>query len=240
MTAISRRPDSGPVLVVHADESSWIQAIVGDATAAIGLDLERKGHARALLSGGATPAPVYRALAQVELDWAKVKLALVDERWLSPENTASNGRLVRDNFLVGPAAAAHFEPMLVAGQTRDQAVQAANRSATEASVAFLGMGPDGHTASLFPRMRGLRSALESPDDYVSVDADDIACAAPWWQRISLTPAGLARVRLRLLLIRGEQKRALLVDALAGSDLLEFPVRAALFWPGASTRIHWCP
>lgn len=229
-----------PIVLLHADKAAWVDAILGDALTAIRFDLERKRRARILLSGGTTPADVYAALARVTLDWAAVELALVDERWLPPDDANSNGRLVRETLLVGPAAAAHFTPVLVAGRSCEHAVREANRTATPASVALLGMGADGHTASLFPGMAGLREALAAAQDYVCVDAGASAGAAPWPQRISLTPAGLGRARLRLLLVRGEQKRQLLLRALAGRDALEFPVRAALYLPGEPTRVHWCP
>ena len=227
-------------MLEHADETSWVESIVCDAANALRHDVSASKRGRILLSGGSTPAPVYRALAQSLPDWNDIDVALVDERWLPPGHPDSNGRLVRETLLTGRAAAAHFEPLLLANRSFEQTVRAANHSATLATVAFLGMGPDGHTASLFPHMHGLREALESKSDYIGIDAGDSPGAAPWPRRISLTPTGMAKARLRLLLVQGEQKRALVLQALDGFDALELPVRAALFLPGLPTRIHWCP
>lgn len=224
----------------HRDEAAWADAIA-DATAdALRKDLGATGQARLLLSGGSTPAPVYRALARHGLDWSRVALALVDERWLPPGDADSNAQLLRDTLLDGPPAAARFEPILMPDRNLDESVRAANRTAAPASAALLGMGPDGHTASLFPGAAGLADALASGEDYVSIDAAGCPGAGAWPLRISLTPAGLARARTRLLMVRGAHKRALLERALAGDDVLQLPVRALFALPGAPLQIHWCP
>ena len=223
----------------HRDEAAWAAAIADSTADALRRDLAT-GRARMLLSGGSTPAPAYRALANYGLDWARVQVALVDERWLPPGDADSNARLVQETLLQGRAAAAQLEPILIRDRGLDESVREANRHAGPASIALLGMGPDGHTASLFPGARGLAEALASTDDYVSIDATGCAVAGHFPLRISLTPAGLSRARLRLLLVRGADKRKLLERALAGTDTLELPVRALFTLPGAPLHIHWCP
>lgn len=226
--------------IAHPDLDAWVAAAVADTLAALNEDLVRAGRARLLVSGGGTPAPLYSALAKQALDWPRVEIALVDERWLVPGDPDSNGRLIQESLLVDNAAAAHFQPMLAEGRSLDEGVRAANLASAEASVAILGMGPDGHTASLFPNMRGLEQALASDDDYVAVDAAGCAGAQGWPLRISATPHGLAKSRVRLLLIRGEHKRELIERAMRGDDCHELPVRALLSLPGAPLHIHWCP
>ena len=169
-----------------------------------------------------------------------MSLALVDERWVPPGDPDSNATLVRATLLDGRAAAATLEPLVMPDGTLDDAVRGANRRARFASAALLGMGPDGHTASLFPKARGLREALDARADYVSVDAAGCAGAGPWPLRISLTPHGLAKARRRVLLVRGAAKRALLEQALGGDDVEALPVRALFALPGDALQIHWCP
>ena len=234
------QPPSPPIFHEHADVAAWQAAAVADTVAALGKDLSDTGHARLLVSGGSTPAPVYRQLAMQSLDWARVEVALVDERWLPIGDPDSNARLIQETLLTGLAAVANFNPIRMPGQDFSSAVHAANESSTPATVALLGMGPDGHTASLFPNMHGLDQALDCLAYYVGVDASGCSGAGPWAQRISLTPAGLARAATRLLLIRGEQKRDVIRRALAGSDPHELPIRAVFSLPGAPLRIHWCP
>jgi len=236
----SRTANRQPIFLAHRSAEQWAAAAVADIAAALQDDLDRHGQARLLLSGGSTPAPVYRALANSTLDWAKVDVALVDERWLPPNDSNSNTRLIQETFLTGRAAAAHFHPMLSPHRSLHESVVAANQVSGPASVAVLGMGLDGHTASLFPNMRGIDEALRSTADYIDVDASDCPGAGPWPRRITLTPAGLAKAAHRVLLITGEAKRALIERALEGKDRHELPIRVALSLPGEPLHIHWCP
>jgi len=221
------------------DQWSWAAAVA--VAAAVRRDLEELPRARLLVSGGSTPAPVFRALSQAPLDWDRVDIGLVDERWLLPEDPDSNAHLVREHLLHGNAANARFEPLTRAGRTIEAAVAHANLLASQPpGVVLLGMGSDGHFASLFPRMRGLRDAFESPGAYVAVDANGCPGAGPWPRRISLTPAGLAPAHTRLLLLRGEDKREVFERALEGSDPIEMPVRMAFQAPGAQLQVYWSP
>jgi len=222
-----------------ADAWAWNCAVV--LTAMLNRDLAEHGRARLLLSGGTTPAPVYRALSKAPLDWAKVDVALVDERWLRPDDPDSNARLVREHLLQHHARAAHFEPLTRLGRSLEESVAAANAHARQATTAaILGMGEDGHTASLFPGSRDLPRALSSKADYVAFDATGCPGAGPWPLRISLTPAGLAKADERLLLVRGDAKRRLLDRALDSDDATVMPIRIAFTTPGAALQIHWCP
>jgi 6-phosphogluconolactonase len=221
-----------------ADAGRWAGGAAGDIANALADALARKARARLLLSGGTTPAPVYERLAAAELDWTRVDVGLVDERWLPPGDPGRNDRLLREHLLRDRAANARFEAF--EGDTPEDAARNANLRNAAADIVVLGMGGDGHTASLFPGMRGLAQALASAQACVAVDAEGCPGAGPWPRRISLTPAGLAPAATRLLLIRGEGKRALLQRALSGDDALELPVRIAFTTPGARLRVHWCP
>lgn len=225
----------------YADSDAWTEGSAAAIAVALEQVLQERSRVRLLLSGGTTPAPVYRALSASAIAWPRIDVALVDERWLQPGDTDSNAHLVATHLLQDRAAAAHFQTLTRAGRSIDEAVRAANLHAHQrADVVVLGMGEDGHTASLFPRMRGLQEALESNHAYVPVDAGGCPGAGPWPRRISLTPAGLAPARARLMLIRGAGKRALLERAMDGSDPRELPVRIAFTTPGAPLQVHWCP
>ena len=225
----------------HGNDDQWAWAAAVSVTAALRRELEARPRARLLVSGGTTPAPVFHALSQAPLDWSRVDIALVDERWLLPDDPDSNASLVREHLLRGHAAEARFESLTRPGRSIDAAVADANLlAANPPAIVLLGMGSDGHTASLFPHMRGLDDALTSPNPYVAVDASGCPGAGSWPLRISLTPAGLAPATTRLLLLRGSDKRDVFERALAGDDPREMPVRMAFRTPGATLHVHWSP
>jgi 6-phosphogluconolactonase len=232
-----------PTLVFHAHPSvdAWTSSITRVVSGALREHLDQPSkRPRLLVSGGSTPAPVFRALSQAPLDWSRIDIALVDERWLPPGDPDSNARLVTDNLLRNKAKGARFEPLVRANRSIETAVQDANLHAQNpADVVLLGMGDDGHTASLFPHMRDLKSALASTRPYVPVNAAGCPGAGAWARRISLTPAGLARASTRLLLIRGKEKRDVLERAAGGTDPADCPVRIAFTTPGAVLQVHWC-
>lgn len=223
------------------DTTQWTWAAAVTLSAALRRALESEARVRLLLSGGRTPRPAYAALARAPLDWPRVDVALVDERWLLPDDPDANARLVRESLLVDRAAAARFESITRPGRSLAEAVTIANMHAAHpAAVVVLGMGEDGHVGSLFPGMPGLADALASTRPYVAVDATGCPGAGPWTRRVSLTPAGLAPASTRVLLVRGARKRELLDQVLAGDDAREFPVRMAFTTPGAPLKILWCP
>ena len=234
--------DASYAFHAHANRDVWTWAVAVSVAAELRRELIVQPRARLLLSGGETPGPVYRALSQAPLDWERVDVGLVDERWLLPDDPDSNAYLVHHDLLRDHAAAARFEPMTQAGRNLEGAVATANAHARRvAAVAVLGMGDDGHTASLFPNMDGLERAFGSPRDYVAIDATGCPGARQWTSRISLTPHGIGRIAHRLLLIQGERKRAVFEQAIASGDARRWPVLVALESSyGTPLDVHWCP
>ncbi len=151
---------------------------------------------------------------------------------------------MRKHHLADKASVARFIPLKFEADTPSVGARLASRALAALDCPFdvviLGMGEDGHTASLFPRMQNLDQALAAAAAYVPVDATGCPVAGKFLRRISLTPAGLAPAHTRLLLIRGESKRRLLERVLDGDDALEYPVRIGFTTPGADLHIHWCP
>lgn len=202
-----------------ADIATRIATILADAVATRGL-------AGIAVSGGRSPRPVLEALSAADLDWSRVVVTLVDERWVAPDSPDSNEQLVRETLLQGPAAAARFVPM-----KNDAGDAYAGQPAVEAAFAelpwpldviLLGMGDDGHTASLFPEGKELTDGLASKALTIAATPP----AAPH-QRMSLTAHGILRSRHVFLQIGGAGKKAVYDRALAGGAVEELPIRLAL-------------
>lgn len=211
-----------------ADMARRIAMILGDAIAA-------RGVATIALSGGRSPRPVLEALSDVALDWDKVIVTLVDERWVAPDHADSNERLVRETLLQGKAAAARFVPM-----KNDAADAYAGQAGCEAAFAalpwpldivLLGMGEDGHTASLFPAAKELAEGLSTEALTLAVTPP----AAPH-QRMSLSAKAIRASRHVFLQIGGAAKKAVYDRALADGPVEELPIRVALCQHAVSVEV----
>ena len=234
--------DERIVLIRYREPQEWIDGIATQLATLLAYEIEQRGHARMLLSGGTTPAPVYESLASRPLNWNKVETGLVDERWLSPQDPDSNAYLVQHSLL-DHAEDVNFVPLVRPGKPIDECVHLANLHAIHAPapcLVVLGMGGDGHTASLFPGATDLPKAVNNPAPYASLDATGCPGSNSWPLRITLTPAGLSTAGTRLLLLRGKQKLEVLQAALASQDPLLYPIRTAIDLPGSRLRVHWCP
>jgi 6-phosphogluconolactonase len=191
--------------------------------------LAARGHAALVATGGRSPGPTYDRLSNAELDWAHVAVTLSDERQVSADSPNSNARLLRERLFQGPAAAARFLPLT------DYA-EPALLKLTPFDAVMLGMGEDGHIASLIPGSPGLADAMD-PDGERLLAESPQGFGAPPVPRITLTLAALLRSRAIFLLIAGEAKRQVIAQAEAGADL---PVGALLRQDRAPVRILWAP
>jgi len=198
-----------------------------------------------IAAGGTTAPPVLEKLAAMELDWSRVRVTVSDERWVNAQHEASNERMVRDKLLRGPAARATFIPIYAEYDT-PEAAEASCHARLAAmpwrnSLCMLGMGTDGHAASLFPGTSALADALNV--DYgrfcktVRPQASPIAGPHP---RMSLTLSVLIQARHIYLVITGAEKRTAFERALKGTDNREMPVRAILNQAAAPVSVYWAP
>ena len=181
-----------------------------------------RGQALLAVSGGKSPIALFEALRQQPLDWAKVSVILVDERCVGHDHADSNTALVRQHLLQGQAAAASLPaffdavPESLDDAALDKLVRQANRRLAQLhwpiDLAVLGMGEDGHTASLFPDAPGLEKALRSSGPLAWV----CPATAPH-ARLTLTLPALLASRELVLSIAGEAKHAVYRQALLEAD-----------------------
>ena len=187
--------------------------LAGHIAKLLAADILRRGSASLAVSGGSTPKGLFAQLSNSDLDWSRVWITLVDERWVEPDHDDSNERLVRENLLQNRASMANFIGLKSPGNDA-----AAGLAATATQLAplprpftcvVLGMGGDGHTASWFPQARNL-AELVDPETSSELGATDPVTAPH--QRITFTlPAVLGSGEI-IIHITGEEKRAVLAKA----------------------------
>lgn len=195
------------------------------------LDAQRdRGEALIALSGGSTPGPIYRRLgSETRIDWKRVTVTLADERLTEPGDPDSNEALVRRTLLDGPASAARLVPL-----TEDTKLPGA------IDALLLGMGNDGHIASLFPTAQELPLAL-SPNapDVIRITPDPLPANAPY-PRVSLSLGAILSAHRVLLAITGDDKRTTLETAEQDGPAQELPVRAILHAGHPHLSVFWAP
>jgi 6-phosphogluconolactonase len=210
--------------------SSDLAAEAAEAlTAQLSRALEVRGRASLVGTGGRMPGPVYDRLSLAPLDWSKVVVTLSDERHVDIDSPESNARLLRERLLVRLAASAHFLPLT------DYA-EPALRALLPFDAVMLGMGEDGHIASLIPGSPVLAEAMDRSKPSLVAESP-AGWGSPPVARITLTLTALLQSRAIFLLIAGDAKRQVVADALAGAEL---PVRAILRQDRVPVRVLWSP
>ncbi|WP_341962266.1 6-phosphogluconolactonase [Pseudomonas sp. RC10] len=195
------------------------------------------GIATLVVSGGKSPVAFFQALAQKPIEWSKVVISLADERWVPTEHADSNAGLLKRFLFQGPAEKAGFFSLYRPTQTLEEAAAATDEALKELpkiDVLILGMGDDGHTASLFPDSPNLPEALDLNGERRCLPM--LAPSTPH-QRLTMTRSLLASAATPILSVSGQAKLETLRTALAGDDLAEMPIRAFL---NPSLEIYWCP
>lgn len=219
--------------LLDAQLAAEVACTLRDAVAA-------RGKASLVVSGGSTPKGFFAVLTQESLDWDKLTVTLADDRWVPPEHRDSNERLVREHLLVGAAKAARFLPLVTSDAHPGTAVEAVSEGLADldtVDVVVLGMGGDGHFASLFPDSDALESGLDlrSGQTYVAVDPP----AAPH-PRMSMTLARILDTRRLFLHIVGGDKRAVLERAVAENEPRRLPISAVLASASPPVEVYWAP
>jgi 6-phosphogluconolactonase len=200
-------------------------------------DLEHRESASLVVSGGTTPGTCFDLLSEAALDWARVTIVPSDERWVPAGDPHSNEDLIRRRLLRGTAGAARLLPLYRPGLDPAAAPAAVERDlralAQPFSAVLLGMGADGHFASLFPDYAGLARAL---DPAAGERCTLVRTAGSPLLRISLTLSALMQTSLIALLFFGADKRAVFEQALAGAGA--YPVQSLLTQSAVPVTVFW--
>jgi 6-phosphogluconolactonase len=227
------------MLEIYPSTAALADAAAEDVGRRLAEGCRTRGRATLVATGGRSPGPVYDRLRRAPVDWARVVVTLSDERCVAPDAPESNARLLRERLFDGAAAKAAFvalwgdglDPLAAA-----RGVEAAIRAMTPFDAMLLGMGEDGHIASLIPGMPGLAQAMD-PQASRLVAVAPAGWGSPPLARVTLTLAALLQAQAILLLVAGDAKRQVIDAALAGADL---PVRGILAQDRVPVRVLWAP
>lgn len=209
-------------------------ALANSVASRLSAAIESRGNAVLAVSGGKSPIPFFQLMAEMAIDWKRITVTLVDERFVALDHPDSNAGLVRAHLLQNRAAPARFLPLVREALDIDAEVAAACRDFVAPDVAILGMGEDGHTASLFPGSPELAAGLDP------ANAHPILAVTPQTaphRRVSMSYAALLQSGSLILSIQGAKKREVLDAAgRAVSDTL--PISHFLAQDKVPLDVYW--
>jgi 6-phosphogluconolactonase len=214
------------------------QAFSAKIAELLAADIQTQGNASLVVSGGRTPIGLFAALSNTDIDWSNVVITLADERWVNEDDDASNAKLVRTHLLVNNAAAATFVSMKTdhadAYEAQEAVAQRLESVPSPFTVTILGMGEDGHTASLFPCSKELQDGIREDNHNVCLAATPTT--APH-QRMSLTLNAIVQSKNCFLHLTGDKKKVVLQDALADTSDIK-PIVSVI--QRADVTLYWAP
>lgn len=190
--------------------------------------IDKNGKASLLVSGGSTPKPLFEMLRESDIEWEKVSIGLCDERWVPSLHADSNEKLVKEHLLQDNASKATFIGMYQEGLSTQEAQASCSEKMREKlypfDVVILGMGGDGHTASLFPKNSKLQQAYDKDNNTlcIAIEPDH----APH-MRMSLTRAAILSAKHLYLHFEGAAKLDVYEKALHCEDIYEAPIASIL-------------
>jgi 6-phosphogluconolactonase len=215
------------------------EAVAGDVQFLIESALDARGDAVVAFPGGSTPLAALALLKTAKLKWKDVTIVPTDDRLVPVQDKLSNVRMLAERFLplgarVLPLTGGDL-PVAEAGKAADARLQAVH---WPLDLVWLGMGADGHTASIFPGA-DLEAALTAPHRAIGVTPNPLPPEAPV-ARVSLTKSAILASRAILIQITGDEKRRVLEQALKEGPGSTSPIGRMLADAAHAIDIHWCP
>ncbi|MGI0118078.1 6-phosphogluconolactonase [Zooshikella sp. RANM57] len=218
-----------------------VAALTDNIKETLQVGLNTHNQATLVVSGGSTPIPLFNVLAGCNLNWANVNITLADERWVDENHADSNAQLVKTQLLQKKASAARFIGLKTPAVDVDSGLNACSSALKKLpqpfDVVILGMGNDGHTASLFPNTATLKEGLNPTTHKLCLSCQPTTARH---QRITLTYPLLSSAKQVILHIVGEDKLLTLQKALAAEDPTDMPIRAFLKDPSINFVVYWSP
>ena len=224
----------------YADKLTLADQLARDIAAKLDAAIKARGKATLAVSGGGTPKQMFAVLCEQEIDWSKVTITLVDERWVDTDSDRSNAKLVADHLLHHEAHTASFVPLFDRAHkdnvddALDDVGARIDALGLPFDVVLLGMGGDGHTASFFPGGDNLAAALDPNGTRTVISMRAEGAGEP---RITLTLPRVLDTRALYLHIEGDDKKRVLEQAEKGGD---FPIAAVLKQDRVPLDVYWAP
>ena len=224
----------------YEDAEEWAEAVAGDIGFIIESAIDARGAAVIALPGGTTPAPIYEKLAGTKLDWKRVTIVPTDDRLVPLGDPLSNVTALGKAFLpkgarVIPLISDKAEDYKAAGRAADARLQDVH---WPLDLVLLGMGADGHTASIFPGP-DYDEALAGPKERraLGVMPDPLPKEAPV-ARVTLSAAAIANAKSLMIAITGAEKRKVLEKAAEQGPSSSCPIGRVLAETELPVDIHW--
>jgi 6-phosphogluconolactonase len=194
-------------------------SMVNDLTQIINQLFDKQDSVVIAVSGGKSPISLFKKLCQAKLNWQKITFTLVDERVVNQSSIDSNEHLTRNHLLCGNAAHAKFVGLMHSDGNINNMVADANRLVKKIDIAILGMGEDGHTASIFPDCKEVTHALDVAQEPSYIITNPISAK---YQRIGLNLSALIHIPHLLLSINSETKLKILQESIREQSL-NYPI-----------------
>jgi len=226
----------------YEDADELAEAVAGDVGFIIESALDARGQSLIALPGGNTPGPIFAKLAKAKLDWKRVTIIPTDDRLVGVQDPLSNVAQIAKAFL--PLGARVLPVVSEAAQDYRAAGKAADARLSELQwppdLVWLGVGADGHTASIFPGP-DLDEALNGPKARraLGVMPDPLPVEAPV-ARVTLSRAAILSARTLTLVLTGKEKRKVLEKAIKDGASSGTPIGRVLADAEQAIDIHWCP
>ena len=228
-------------LKTFPSRSALVLALADQITTLLCAGIDRAGRASLAVSGGSTPLELFEHLSKQDIPWQQVVITLVDERWVSPTDRDSNQNLVQKHLCQNKARTALFVGLKNDAPTAHEGEKTCEQALEQVPRPFdaliLGMGNDGHTASLFPGAAelGRATSLTSGRTCMAITPPEAPHA-----RMTLTLPAILDARHIFLHITGREKKAVLEKALQHGPAQAMPIRSVLNRQPPPLSIYWAP